>query len=585
MHASVHYERAGLRLQAYRAALASARAAAAISSRRESFELFLRAVANAPDDLPAAERAALYDGLVEAAFAIDDVAAGVDAARQARRWHVEANQPIEAAQALLSESGMARRDVWPTDERRRLLDLAAGELQVLPPSHERDLVLADLRLFEATLALDRVQREPARALFEDARRLAAGDAALGKDIASREAEIDVIEGRVAQGLGTMLGVARDARDARLESAGVTAFRWTAAVAVRVMDYPTAAVCLEEGLRYADEIEQSYCRHVMAASSAHLAWAAGRWDDAIRIAELELVEKGSRRGTLGSRDALGLVALGRGEVDRARALLGDSLRIGMASGEVDLVMPPLWGLAETALVAGDPVEAMDRCEAAFEVVAGTPERALLVPFVVTGVRACLAARRPEAAEAWLGRTRAHLAGWDRAQAALDHAEGLVRLAGGSTVGARSSLEAAVAGWDALGRTWEAAWARLDLAACLVRGNRHAEAVPILREVGETGDRLESPPIRARVDELMGTARSRGITDEPWRPLTAREFEVSRLIAEGLTNGEIATALGLSPKTVSAHVEHILAKLGATRRTEIAAWVSSVAVPEHAAAARR
>ena len=63
-------------------------------------------------------------------------------------------------------------------------------------------------------------------------------------------------------------------------------------------------------------------------------------------------------------------------------------------------------------------------------------------------------------------------------------------------------------------------------------------------------------------------------EPWYPLTAREFEVARLVADGLTNRAIAARLVLAPKTVSAHVEHILTKLGANRRTEIAAWVARV-----------
>ena len=41
-----------------------------------------------------------------------------------------------------------------------------------------------------------------------------------------------------------------------------------------------------------------------------------------------------------------------------------------------------------------------------------------------------------------------------------------------------------------------------------------------------------------------------------------------MAEGLTNAEIADSLGIAPKTASSHVEHILAKLGASRRAEIA-----------------
>ena len=63
------------------------------------------------------------------------------------------------------------------------------------------------------------------------------------------------------------------------------------------------------------------------------------------------------------------------------------------------------------------------------------------------------------------------------------------------------------------------------------------------------------------------------DEPWRPLTVARVRGRRgLVAEGMTNAEIAEELGLSPKTVSAHLEHILAKLGAMRRAEVAAWVS-------------
>ena len=201
----------------------------------------------------------------------------------------------------------------------------------------------------------------------------------------------------------------------------------------------------------------------------------------------------------------------------------------------------------------------------------------MPFVVTGVRACQALVRPDAAEAWLERVRAQLDGWAGGSVALEHAEGLLRLQAGSTVSARGHLEAAIVGWDALGRIWEGTWARLDLAACLIRSNRHADALPVLRAVQEIADRLDSPPLRTRCDELNSLARRRGVTDEPWRPLTTREFEVARLVAEGMTNAEIADELGLSPKTVSAHLEHILAKLGAMRRAEVATWVATIRAP--------
>ncbi|HSO30705.1 MAG TPA: BREX system ATP-binding domain-containing protein, partial [Candidatus Sulfomarinibacteraceae bacterium] len=61
IHASAHFERAGLRAQAFRAALAGARSAGRMSGRREAFELYRRAIDNMPDDLPAGEQAELYD--------------------------------------------------------------------------------------------------------------------------------------------------------------------------------------------------------------------------------------------------------------------------------------------------------------------------------------------------------------------------------------------------------------------------------------------------------------------------------------------------------------------------------------------
>jgi DNA-binding CsgD family transcriptional regulator len=54
------------------------------------------------------------------------------------------------------------------------------------------------------------------------------------------------------------------------------------------------------------------------------------------------------------------------------------------------------------------------------------------------------------------------------------------------------------------------------------------------------------------------------------LTSRETEVAALAARGLTNREIAARLFLSVRTVEAHVDHILTKLGFHTRTQLAAW---------------
>jgi predicted ATPase/DNA-binding CsgD family transcriptional regulator/Tfp pilus assembly protein PilF len=63
-----------------------------------------------------------------------------------------------------------------------------------------------------------------------------------------------------------------------------------------------------------------------------------------------------------------------------------------------------------------------------------------------------------------------------------------------------------------------------------------------------------------------ARRRGSPDE----LTAREQEVARLVASGLTNRQIADALVITPRTAELHVQNVLGKLGFHTRAQIAAW---------------
>lgn len=55
-----------------------------------------------------------------------------------------------------------------------------------------------------------------------------------------------------------------------------------------------------------------------------------------------------------------------------------------------------------------------------------------------------------------------------------------------------------------------------------------------------------------------------------PLTQRESEVLKQLANGLTNKEIALALSISYETVKEHVQHILRKIGVSDRTQAAVW---------------
>ncbi|OLE27038.1 MAG: hypothetical protein AUG49_06480 [Catenulispora sp. 13_1_20CM_3_70_7] len=57
------------------------------------------------------------------------------------------------------------------------------------------------------------------------------------------------------------------------------------------------------------------------------------------------------------------------------------------------------------------------------------------------------------------------------------------------------------------------------------------------------------------------------------LTAREMEIARLVRDGRTNRQIARALGLSTKTVEAHLSRIFAKLSIPSRTVLAVLVTT------------
>jgi predicted ATPase/DNA-binding CsgD family transcriptional regulator len=91
--------------------------------------------------------------------------------------------------------------------------------------------------------------------------------------------------------------------------------------------------------------------------------------------------------------------------------------------------------------------------------------------------------------------------------------------------------------------------------------------------ETGRRMSREEAIAyalgkkRQTEHVGPARKRGTM-----LLGRREQEVAALVAEGLSNKEIASRLFLSERTVESHVSHILNRLGLSSRVQIASWVA-------------
>lgn len=85
----------------------------------------------------------------------------------------------------------------------------------------------------------------------------------------------------------------------------------------------------------------------------------------------------------------------------------------------------------------------------------------------------------------------------------------------------------------------------------------------------GDTLISPQVTVRLLHTLTKAAPTRPTNPP-HPLTERELEIVRLIAQGHTNAEIGAALYISAGTVKTHAANIQAKLAARNRVGIAAW---------------
>jgi DNA-binding CsgD family transcriptional regulator len=138
-------------------------------------------------------------------------------------------------------------------------------------------------------------------------------------------------------------------------------------------------------------------------------------------------------------------------------------------------------------------------------------------------------------------------------------------------AHDLFENAVEAWDTVGQPYDAALCRLRLAeSYLDRGDRVAAAEK-LEAVTNAARALGAQPLQAAAAALADRAGIRRAFDPggPAGILTKREHEVLVLLADGHSNIQIAADLFMSPKTASVHVSRILAKLGATNRTEAVA----------------
>jgi ATP/maltotriose-dependent transcriptional regulator MalT len=144
-------------------------------------------------------------------------------------------------------------------------------------------------------------------------------------------------------------------------------------------------------------------------------------------------------------------------------------------------------------------------------------------------------------------------------------GAVLLHEDDAAGACRMLAEALSGFTHLDARYEAARAQILLARAYRELGDVATCELELAAARATLEAIGAHPDVVRVDKLRGSSAPAGPGG-----LTERELEVLRLVAEGKTNDEIASALVVSKHTVRRHLQNIFAKLGVTSRSAATAY---------------
>lgn len=146
-----------------------------------------------------------------------------------------------------------------------------------------------------------------------------------------------------------------------------------------------------------------------------------------------------------------------------------------------------------------------------------------------------------------------------------AGGMVRLTSGDAQGALPALRQAWMDWQEINAPWDAARVRVLLGlACRALGDDDSAHLEFVAAEG-VFERLGAAPDLARLNALRSPSTA---TDAAG--LTPRERQVLALIAKGMTNRAIATALSISDRTVDRHVSNILSKLDLPSRSAATAY---------------
>jgi ATP/maltotriose-dependent transcriptional regulator MalT len=333
----------------------------------------------------------------------------------------------------------------------------------------------------------------------------------------------------------------------------------------------AGAILRSLVRWADERGEESALPWLLSRLGLAEVLTGRWEEANRAAEeamelaVQTAQEPQRLRALGVR---ALVRAAKGDVDGARADADETLAAANERGVMIATITATAALGLLELSMGDPDAAHRQLG---ELVERLEEAGVREPgsmrFVFDDVEALIELGRLDEAEALLEvlEDRARKLGRSSALALAERCRGLIAVAHGDLDGALASLESALEKHDHVRVPLDRARTLLVLGATRRRARMKRPAREALEQAlalfEELGARIWAEKARAELARIGGRRAATG-------DLTPTERRIAALVAEGLSNKEIASALFVTPKTVGTQLSRIYRKVGVHSRTELA-----------------
>jgi non-specific serine/threonine protein kinase len=283
--------------------------------------------------------------------------------------------------------------------------------------------------------------------------------------------------------------------------------------------------------------------------------------------------GARRATAWSLALLSVAARRARDVERAAALAAEGLTLFRELGDSLGFTEALYLLGNLARSRGDYAQAAAHFEAVLAVHRAAGRKLETAASLHNLGRVALLQDDPRRAAPLFAESLALFRELDGRQGVGLCVAGLAGVAGATGQWKRAArlLGAARTLFSSPGRPPGGVdWDEYDRAVAATRAHLGAPAFAAAGAVGQAMT-LEQAIADALVADAPAAA-ARAARDASRGPLTRREQEVAALVAQGLTNRQIAARLVVTERTAGTHLERIMNKLGAHSRAEVAAWAA-------------